>query len=408
MNDILFGNNNKGALKKLAAADLKAHKLKTFLSGTIILIATCLMAVVFTVLVNDALSQANSTTYHALFQAVDPETKEKLLNDSAFEAAGIYKSFGGTADTDGLTTIAYMNSSSMRFLGFRLSDGSYPVKLNEAAVSAAYMKNHNLSVGNTFAFSYTDTLTNQQKRKEFTICGVIENEKQEAANQFYVLTSDAFRIALAKRADSIATSSFSTQTPASVDILLRLNTEIDGLNAQAQKDYLKEKGLSLGIKDYDILLNDRYIEGFSLDTTLLAGIVLFALFLMFASSFVIYSIFYISVINSIRMYAQMMSLGATEKQLRYFLKRQGNILSLFFIPPGMVLSLMIALLLSGAEWILYDAGITLICAFTGGRYDKQTASKNVIPRRGQYQHQGGVYRGDTRRHLRQIVLLSGQ
>ena len=66
MNDILFGNNNKGVLKKLAKADLKVHKLKTFLSGTIILIATCLMAVVFTVLINDAFSQANSTPYHAM------------------------------------------------------------------------------------------------------------------------------------------------------------------------------------------------------------------------------------------------------------------------------------------------------------------------------------------------------
>lgn len=34
MNAIRFGNN-KNTLKKLAKADLKAHKLKTFLSGTI-------------------------------------------------------------------------------------------------------------------------------------------------------------------------------------------------------------------------------------------------------------------------------------------------------------------------------------------------------------------------------------
>lgn len=85
MNDILFGNNNKDTLKKLAKADLRVHNLKTFLSGTIILIATCLMAVVFIVLVNDALSQANSTPYHAMYRAVNAETKETLLSDSDFE-----------------------------------------------------------------------------------------------------------------------------------------------------------------------------------------------------------------------------------------------------------------------------------------------------------------------------------
>lgn len=360
MNDILFGNNNKGVLKKLAKADLKVHKLKTFLSGTIILIATCLMAVVFTVLINDAFSQANSTPYHAMYRAVNAETKDILLNDSDFEAVGIYKNFGGTANKDGRTDIVYMDAVVMDFFGFQLLSGNYPVESNEVAVSSAYMKQHGLSIGNTLDFSYTNTMTNQQEQKQFTICGVIENKKQEAGNQFSVLTSDNFRTELAEQTSNIATSAFSTQTPASVDILLKLNTEKDSLSADAQKEYLKNKGVSLGIKGYDILLNDRYIEGFSMDTTVLVGIAFFAIFLMFASSFVIYSIFYISVINSIQMYAQMMSLGTTEKQLRYFLKLQGNILSLYFIPLGMVVSLAITLLISGADWIIYDVIITLV------------------------------------------------
>lgn len=360
MNDILFGNNNKSVLKKLAKADLKAHKLKTFLSGAIILIATCLMSVVFTVLINDGFSQANGTPYHAMYRAVNAETKDMLLNDSDFEAVGIYKNFGGMVDKDGRTEIVYMNAAAMDLFGFHLLSGNYPVEINEAAVSSAYMEQHGLSIGNTLDLTYTNNMTNQQEQKQFTVCGVLENEKQEAGNQFSVLTSDNFRIAFAEQADNMKTSSFSTQTPASVDILLKLNAEKDGLSVEAQKELLKDKGLALGVKNFDILLNNAYIEGFSLDTTVLVGIAFFALFLMFASSFVIYSIFYISVINSIQMYAQMMSLGTTEKQLRYFLKRQGNILSLCFIPLGMVMSMAITMLISGTEWIFYDMVITLI------------------------------------------------
>lgn len=360
MNDILFGNNNKDTLKKLAKADLRAHKLKTFLSGTIILIATCLMAVVFMVLVNDAFSQANSTPYHAMYQAVSAETKDTLLSDSDFETVGIYKSFGGTADEVGITNIAYMNDSSMEFLSFQLLSGSYPAKLDEVAVSATYMKHHALTMGSTFTFAYTDALTNQQQQKQFTICGVIQNEKQEAANQFYVLTSDKFRTAIAELAGNVTTSSFNTQTPASVDVLVKLNNEKSGLNATEQKELLKDKGLALGIESYDILLNNMYIEGFPLDATALVGIIFFAIFLMSASGFVIYSIFYISVINSIQMYAQMMSLGTTEKQLRYFLKQQGNLLARCFIPLGMIVSVAIGLFISGAAWIVYDVVIALV------------------------------------------------
>lgn len=359
MNDILFGNNNKDTLKKLARADLKAHKLKTFLSGTIIMIATCLMAVVFMVLVNDALSRANSTPYHAMYQAVDAKTKDMLLSDDDFKAVGIYKSFGGTADEVGITNIAYMNGTSMELLNFRLLSGSYPTKLDEVAVSATYMKHHTLTMGSTFTFAYTDALTNEPQQKQFTICGIIQNEKQEAANQFYVLTSDEFRTNIAEQADNISTSSFSTQTPASVDALVTLNAEKNNLNVTEQKELLKDKGLTLGIESYDIILNHSYIEGFMLDPTALVGIALFAIFLMFASGFVIYSIFYISVLNSIQMYAQMMSLGTTEKQLRYFLKRQGNLLARCFIPLGMVVSMVTALLISGTAWIVYDVVIAL-------------------------------------------------
>lgn len=355
-----FENDTSAIMKRLAKADLKTHKLKTLLSGIVIVLATSLMAVVFMVLVNDSLSRANSTPYHAMYQAVDAETKELLLNDSDFEAVGIYKQFGGTADSDGIITIAYMNSVSMDLLGFRLLSGSYPVASGEAAVSAAYMKLHQLSIGDTFDFSYTDRLTNQQRQHRFTICGMIENKDQEAADQFYVLTSDEFRITAARQAGSAAPSSFSTQTPASVDVLLKLNAEKSGFPAAMQEEFLKAKGAALGIKEYDILLNTRYIEGFSLDTTVLISIVFFTAFLMFASSFVIYSIFYISVVNSIQMYAQMMSLGTTGKQLHIFLKRQGNILSLCFIPPGMALSLAVTFLISGTEWFLYDIAIALL------------------------------------------------
>lgn len=355
-----FENDTGAVMRKLAKADLANHKLKTFLSGTVIMIATCLMTVVFTVLINDALSRANSTPYHAMYQAVNEETKDTLLNDGDFEAVGLYKKFGGTADKDGTTSIAYMNPASMDLLGFRLISGVCPVKQDEAAVSVTYMKRNGLSMGDTFDFSYTDSLTNRQRQKQFTVCGVIKNEEQEAGNQFYVLTSDDFRTAYAEQEGGIAKSSFTTQTPASIDVLLKLNEEKDGMGSEAQKEYLKDKGLALGIKEYDILLNTRYIEGFSLDSSVFASVVFFTAFIMFASCFVIYSIFYISVINSIQMYAQMMSLGTTGKQLRCFLKHQGNILSMRFIPLGMALSLGIAMVISGTEWIVYDTAVALV------------------------------------------------
>lgn len=355
-----FENDTSNVIKKLAIADLKSHKLKTFLSGSIITIATCLMAVVFSVLINDGFSQANSSTYHAMYRSVDDEIVYKLYNDSDFESVGIYKNFGETIDKNEHTQIVYMDTTAMNLLGFQLLDGNYPMNINEVAISSTYMEKYGLSIGDTFDLTYTNIITNHYEKKHFTICGVLENKKQETGNIFSILTSDNFRIAFAKQSDKIKISSFSTQTPTSVDILLKLNTKRNKLNIEEQKEYLKQKGYALGVKNYNIILNDLYIEGFFLDTTVLIGITFFTLFLMFASSFVIYSIFYISIVNSIPMYAQMISLGTTKKQLRYFFKSQGNILSFCFIPLGLIISLIIILIISGTEWFFYDTIISII------------------------------------------------
>ena len=129
--------------------------------------------------------------------------------------------------------------------------------------------------------------------------------------------------------------------------------------SDTQKDFLKSKGESAGIPSFDVIINESYIDGVYFDGTVIAAVIFFTIFLMFASSFVIYSIFYISIVNSMPMYAQLISLGTTQKQLRRFLNTQGNMLAVRFIPLGALISILLIVLISGVQWLLYDALITL-------------------------------------------------
>ena len=52
------------------------------------------------------------------------------------------------------------------------------------------------------------------------------------------------------------------------------------------------------------------------------------------------------------MYAQLISLGTTQKQLRRFLNTQGNMLAVRFIPLGALISILIAILFGGLVGIL--------------------------------------------------------
>ena len=122
---------------------------------------------------------------------------------------------------------------------------------------------------------------------------------------------------------------------------------------------MKSKGESAGIPSFDVIINESYIDGVYFDGTVIAAVIFFTIFLMFASSFVIYSIFYISIVNSMPMYAQLISLGTTQKQLRRFLNTQGNMLAVRFIPLRALISILLIVLISGVQWLLYDALITL-------------------------------------------------
>lgn len=353
-----FENDTRRIMHGLAKADLKTHKLKTFLTAIIIVLATCLMATIFSVLVNDALDQANQAPYHAMYRAVNEDTKTTFQSDKDFEAVGIYKSFGNQVDRDGRTDLVYIDEQAMAFMEFQLKDGVIPENENEVLVSETYLKDHALSVGDTFLFAYVDSLTNEEREEDFTVCGIIQNKEQERGKQFYVVTSDCFRMKYAQQYSQI-TSDFSTETATTVDVLVLLNSDYSSTGSDTQKDFLKSKGESAGIPSLDVIINESYIDGVYMDGTVIAAVIFFTIFLMFASSFVIYSIFYISIVNSMPMYAQLISLGTTQKQLRRFLNTQGNILAVRFIPLGALISILLIVLISGVRWLLYDVLITL-------------------------------------------------
>lgn len=72
----------------------------------------------------------------------------------------------------------------MGFMGFQLRAGVIPKNENEVLVSETYLKKHDLSVGDTFLFAYVDSLTNEEREEEFTVCGIIQIRSKKVENSF--------------------------------------------------------------------------------------------------------------------------------------------------------------------------------------------------------------------------------
>ena len=81
---------------------------------------------------------------------------------------------------------------------------------------------------------------------------------------------------------------------------------------------MKESILSIaknmGIEEYDVRINTDYINASNPDPQVIAGGIIVALIIILSSMLVIYSIFYVSVINKVHEYGKLRAVGATKRR----------------------------------------------------------------------------------------------
>ena len=108
---------------------------------------------------------------------------------------------------------------------------------------------------------------------------------------------------------------------------------------------MKESILSIaknmGIEEYDVRINTDYINASNPDPQVIAGGIIVALIIILSSMLVIYSIFYVSVINKVHEYGKLRAVGATKRQIRKIILREGFILSCISIPLGIAIGYLI-------------------------------------------------------------------
>ena len=97
----------------------------------------------------------------------------------------------------------------------------------------------------------------------------------------------------------------------------------------------------MGIEEYDVRINTDYINASNPDPQVIAGGIVVALIIILSSMLVIYSIFYVSVINKVHEYGKLRAVGATKRQIRKIILREGFILSCISIPLGIAIGYLI-------------------------------------------------------------------
>ncbi|WP_373210918.1 ABC transporter permease [Holdemanella biformis] len=217
---------------------------------------------------------------------------------------------------------------------YELKEGKYPEKMQEIAAGRAFfraMGYGDVKIGDTVTLDYRAGMQSEYKPEEFVVSGILYDRDEYTIEASYVVfgSQDFYneRVTVGDRQYNIY---FALSDSANVS-----------MNNVAP--VIKEITDSCGIDQKNVIINDLYLqwvlqpsyEMIVVCGTLILGIVLF-------SVVVIYNIFQVGIAQKVQEYGKIKALGATRKQMKQLIFREGILLAVPSIPLGLLFGFLIA------------------------------------------------------------------
>lgn len=151
MNDILFGNNNKAVIKKLANRSFRSNKMRNVIAVIAIALTTFLFTAVLTIgmgakgTLEYNMAKMIGTGADALVQGLSEEQFQQLKENSMFEKVGCWVPIEIMTNTNRMVAeIDYADQPQLELRMQTPRTGSAPQKANEVLVSANILKDLNI------------------------------------------------------------------------------------------------------------------------------------------------------------------------------------------------------------------------------------------------------------------------
>ena len=330
-----FENDMSAVIRKIASSKLKHDKLKKRISIFAIALATMLMsAVLFLVSGIAAVNRngGNSITgsYHALMSGVDRKEYDNIRNEELVLSAGLTASLGSSKVGNSRLNVSYADADALILNGLSVKEGKMPELENDILIEKEYLLHLGMDagIGDTISIFMPDT----QEQTEFVISGYLETAASGTARTLYaaIVSEQYFN----------ERNGWAIFSPS---VLFRVHTGVASSKAEIEK-LIAEITKNAGIERTPSI-NEAYIN-LSKPSVLLIGMAITGMAIIIAADvLVIYCIFYIAIINAIKEYGQLRTIGMTGRQMKRLVFREGFLLSFISIPIGLVAGTLLAYLL---------------------------------------------------------------
>ena len=320
---------------RVAYCNMRHYKSKNILIGIAIILTTLLLFVIPSigkdmVEVNFAVINKIYPTWHALYRNVDESTVMKLAAHHDVKTYGLRSDAGYMNLEDATVSMMYMDRTGMELYKVKLKEGQLPQKENDIVVSKGILEalGQNGKIGDTITVPYqilNDDGLDYTKEKDFRICGFLaDNESSKEQKQYTSLVSEAF---------------LKAEIPVE-QVKYRFLLQVNGQKGNTTADYtetIQNIARQFGISEDDMNINKEYLAANYVDPATIPVIVGIMLIVVLAGIITIYSVYYVSMNQRVREFGKLKAIGATKRQLRQIVLREGMGVALFAIPIGLLI-----------------------------------------------------------------------
>lgn len=326
-----FENDTSAIVKKLARKSVQADKRKNLFCIIAITVAVAMIMMALLTVQNVVHQNQSEVSglHQGIFFDIPTSDKETISNADGVKKVGLSCNIKTVNDDNKKFTVLYYDSTMFELI--ENFEGQYPEKENEIAIADTFLKKQNLPVQ-----LGTNILLNMDGREaEYTITGIFHDTDENAVN-YPVFVSLAKCIEL--RGTDLLNAYVWLEDAENLT-----KDEAEELLAQIANETSVSSWTISGYYDY---INDNI----SFSNFLVYGFIAGILFL--AAALVIYSIFYISVVQKAAQYGQLRTVGASKKQIYKVVLKEGGSLAL----PGILFGCLVGTLIS---YILQPSGWTI-------------------------------------------------
>ncbi len=376
MSDILFGNNNRHAVKKLSDRYFKSNKSRNIIAVIAIVLTAVLFTAIFTLgsgLI-DTVQEQNIRKAGGDGQAVLSYISDDIYNDiegnSLIEKIAYTKAVSYRIKNEGLekwrSDLWYMDDTALAFARYEPTTGRRPEAENEIIADTKTLDALGIKAGIGETVSLKYEIKGTEYETDFVLCGFWETDSLSNIGRMIVsksfIDSHSDILEYTYREDNdysgVVTAYIMFHGKGDIESKISRLLSETGYTCDIMGGSPKEENYIIARVSPAYQSSDLF-ENPTLLISGAAGI----LFIIVTGYLIIYNIFQISVIQDIQAYGQLKTLGTTKRQIKKMIHRQAANLSLTGVPIGLLIGFflgraLVPFLMNGTIYTA-DAGITV-------------------------------------------------